>query len=141
MRNPTPNATEELWLYDWAGTIRYLGSLAVPPKYVVINAGVWPHDLENATVRESIADALRETGMIGIYRTTTMDRGSEFEWQEYRHDWDMCALLDRCMNVSWTGALHGRKHYNDKFHFRAHVNQQFNEQLLDILRDLEGHKR
>lgn len=139
LRNPTPNATEELWSYDWAEAIRYLARLPVPPKYVLLNAGLWPHDLGNATVRESIVDALRETGLIGIYKTTTVNRNMDFvPYTKHVHDWEMCPLLQRCMNVSWTGPLKGSQHYIDPVHFRAHVNQQFNEQLLGILAELEG---
>lgn len=64
---------------NWQETIReHLSKLIPKPRYVVLNAGLWPHDLlENYTL-PAIRRALNEHDMIGIYKTTTKKLKGQF---------------------------------------------------------------
>lgn len=106
------------------------------PMYLIFNQGIWgDHDLNEETF-DDIQTALRETGIRGLYKTTTR-RSRENSTELAKHDVIGCYTIDLCMDVSWTASLSGPEHYFDApgTHFVAHVNQRFNEQLLSILEE------
>jgi len=124
------------WRGNWEQTIRVHVSRLIPkPRYIVINAGLWPHDLmENGTL-PGIRNALDDHGIIGIYRTTTkqlQDNSTTLA----PHDIAGCKHLHYCMDLSWTGSVTNPDEYLDKSHFRANVNRQFVEQLLNLLQQI-----
>jgi len=136
------------WRYDWPGLIRhYLNDLNPKPDYLIFNEGLWiEHELGNAQVRQSIKDALDDTGIVGIYKTTTLPNinsglakrsaGVVFN----RHDDAMCELIDNVLDFTWTKDL-GGEHYWDGVHFMPHVNRGMNMELLDLLKRLDARKQ
>jgi hypothetical protein len=127
------------WSYDWASLItEHISKLRPKPKYLVFNAGIWPHDLGEAAVRESIERALNATDIVGIYKTTTFPNKADknqatFEMQ-HGHDAHVCKLMqNRCVDMSWTKNLSGPAHYWDRIHFRPHAYTAMNMQLLNLL--------
>ena len=131
-----------IWSYNWTSLItEHISKLTPKPKYLVFNAGLWPHDLGEAEVRESIEQALSATSIVGIYKTTTFPNrkiANPASYKEGRHDVDVCkSMQNRCIDVSWTKNLSGSVHYVDAKHFRSHVNTAMNMQLLNLLNELE----
>jgi len=131
-----------LWRGNWSYVIReHLAWLQPKPKYVVINAGLWEdHDLgldlnNETTVLRDIQLALNETGMIGIYKSTTKVRG-DTSTDLVPHDEAGCQLLPYCLNISWTGTV-GPEGYQDDKHFRGHVYARMNRQLLDLIKTID----
>ena len=136
-----------VWRYDWPGLIReYLNQLEPKPEYLVFNEGLWiEHELNDADVRQSIQDALDDTGIIGIYKTTTLPNinsglakrsaGVVFN----RHDDAMSELIGNVLDFTWTKDL-GDEHYWDGVHFKPHVNRGMNMELLDFLQRLKDNK-
>jgi hypothetical protein len=133
-----------VWRHDWPGLIRdYLNKMTPKPDYLVFNEGLWiEHELGNEQVRISIKNALTDTGIIGIYKTTTLPNinsglakrsaGVVFN----RHDDAMCELIGNYLDFSWTKEL-GNEHYWDGVHFKPHVNRGMNMELLDFLQKLK----
>lgn len=136
-----------VWRYDWPGLIReYLNNLEPKPDYLVFNEGLWiEHELNDAEVRHSIKDALDDTGITGIYKTTTLPNinsglakrsaGIVFN----RHDDAMCELIGNVLDLTWTKDL-GDEHYWDGVHFKPHVNRGMNKELLDFLQHMNDKK-
>ncbi|CAB9507687.1 expressed unknown protein [Seminavis robusta] len=133
-----------VWRHDWPGLIRnYLNEMNPKPDYLVFNEGLWiEHELGDEDVRQSIKDALDDSGIIGIYKTTTLPNinsglakrsaGVVFN----RHDDAMCELIGNYLDFSWTKDL-GDEHYWDGVHFKPHVNRGMNMELLDMLQKLK----
>lgn len=136
-----------VWRQDWPGLIRnYLNKLTPKPDFLVFNEGLWiEHELGNVDVQQSIKDALEDTGIIGIYKTTTLPNinsglakrsaGVVFN----RHDAAMCEMIENYLDFSWTKDL-GDEHYWDGVHFKPHVNRGMNMELLDYLQVLKRRK-
>jgi hypothetical protein len=147
------------WQYEsWSSFISgYLALLQPPPKYVIINAGLWNnHGLDNSTVFSEIRQALELANMTGIYKTTTstmfegwhddmdatirqMNHSTPFQPLpsvddvNHPHDATGCNMLHHCLSLNWTQYITGPLHYSDNLHFQPHINTLFNEQLLDLL--------
>jgi hypothetical protein len=133
-----------VWNGDWGSVITHHIALLEPkPEYLVFNAGLWVHDLDDDAVRESIKQALRSTGIVGIYKTTTFTDEdfdpATFKKEERCHDAHVCELMqNRCLDMSWTMNLTGPLNYWDRNHFRAHAYTSMNLQLLKLLNDLHS---
>jgi hypothetical protein len=134
------------WSHNWHNLIvHHIAELKPKPDYLVMNAGIWMHDLADLRVRQSIVDALDVTNITGIWKTTTtaidnLDH-NDMEPPPKVTDAFMCELMqDRCLNMSWTEELWGLEHYWDGWHFYPHVYQRANEQLLTLLGELEKEK-
>ena len=134
------------WQYDWDKVIRHhLANLRPKPEYVVLNAGLWRHnDLTKQRVRQGIQQALKDTNMTGIYRTTTFMVGQNYtdDPNDYHHgnDGDMCRDIQFCMNVSWTAGL-ASEYYVDSAHFVDSVNNKMAMQLLELIAELKKDKQ
>lgn len=131
------------WAHNWQDTIKYhLAALIPKPKYVVINSGLWPHDLLKNDTLPLIRQALDEYDMLGIYKTTHKQLGSSNHGavpQEHQQDVLGCQLLHYCWNLSWTATLtNSSELYSDASHFKAGVNQRFAEELLDLVETIEN---
>ena len=102
------------WKGDWTTAIHHLAQLAPPPKYLIFNAGIHRHDLNNPQVRESIQQALNKTGIIGIFKLTTFGRGGlENGWKWKHHEEAMCEMLSgRCLDYTWTRNLPKRAYFD-----------------------------
>ena len=123
------------WAGNWEETIRtYIARIVPKPDYVVINAGLWPHDL-NETVFEKIRDALDDHDMVGIYKTTNK-KMDEYTTDLEPHDATGCRVLHHCLNLSWTGLIRDEHEYLDKSHFGPNVNVNFTVQFLRLLRKI-----
>jgi hypothetical protein len=125
-----------LWAGNWEYAIRHHIATIVPkPEYVVINAGLWPHDLNNRTTFRSIRKALEDHNMTGIYKTTNKQIG-DMTTELLPHDADGCDILHYCLNFSWTGLVSDQEGlYLDKAHFGPNVNANFTKQLLSLLNE------
>jgi hypothetical protein len=131
---PDVRGTAFAWrFHNWQDIIRlHLAKLDPKPKFVFLNAGMWPHDLDNVTNVHAIRRALDEHGMVGIYKTTTKiktDTSTNIDSYEI----EACKILHYCLDMSWTGTLSNNSDYVDLKHFSALVNRRFNEQLIDLL--------
>lgn len=127
------------WRYDWNNTIRnHIAKLEPKPKYVVINAGHWKHDLGSIHVLRGIRKALDDTGIVGIYKTTTAGQKETVgNSKPKRHDFEACKVLHYCYNVSWTAEV-PEDQYWDGLHFLARTYQRLNEQLFGLIEEIEG---
>jgi hypothetical protein len=132
-----PMPLPPVWQYNWSDTIRYhVAKLRPHPQYVVINSGLWgSHQLKNRFIFRTIQQALHDNHMIGIYKTTTKLR-HDTSTQLKAHDKIGCALMDHCLDVSWTGTLTNASDYMDDRHFPSHINTLFNLQLLQLLQGM-----
>ena len=117
---------------DWKGTITdYICTLRPKYKVIVLNAGKWPHDLNNETVQDDIVEAIRSCGMISVYKTTEKKQ-SENDTMTAEYEQSMCNKTDLCLNTSWTGKL-APYYYVDRQHFREPIYRMINTQLLEML--------
>jgi hypothetical protein len=131
-----------IWEYDWADTIRYhIAKLEPKPRYLIFNAGIWPHDLTDAEVVREIRQALDDTGMVGIYKTTTASRGANIAGNNLSpYEQHACKIFQYCLNLSWTEDV-PYDQYWDRLHFVARPYNRMNEQLLDLLKEIESTDR
>lgn len=132
------------WEFGWAGLIQELGKLPYPPKYVVLNAGLWPHDLGKENTRNKIVAALRENDMIGIYKTTTVletETNLTEHLKTHTHEHAMCEAVDGCMNLTYTVHMSLPDEYWDGKHLQPTINRRFNEELFTLIEDLEQQRR
>jgi hypothetical protein len=125
-----------LWASDWVQTIRYhIAKLRPKPKFLVINAGLWPHDLHNATILQQMRQALDEHDMVGIYKTTHKQLGDNSSLVA-PYEQLACQVFHYCWNLSWTAQENDPADYQDKAHFRPTVNGKMTEQLLRLLQNI-----
>jgi hypothetical protein len=127
------------WQYNWTDTIQYhVANLRPHPQYVVINSGLWKrHQLKHRSIFRQIQQAIAQNGMRSIYKTTTkliQDTSTQLE----PHDRIGCQVMDRCLNLSWTGNLTNPSDYMDDKHFPSHINTIFNMQLLQLLQRMQA---
>ncbi|GKY99299.1 hypothetical protein MPSEU_000885000 [Mayamaea pseudoterrestris] len=100
---------------------------------VVFNAGLHKHNFPDAA--EDLIQALNQTNMHGVWKTTTYTKGQLLKSSSLSIlpcDVTMCALLPRCLNVSWTSLINPDL-YSDRLHFHEPVYRVMNEELLNIL--------
>jgi hypothetical protein len=125
-----------LWQGDWEQTIRdHISRLVLKPRYVVVNAGLWPNDLLKNGTLPAIRRALDDHDMVGIYRTTTKQI-QDVTTTLVPHDVEGCRHLHYCMDLSWTGTITDPAEYSDLAHFRANTTRRFNKQLLGMLQEI-----
>jgi hypothetical protein len=151
----------------WGDVIRYhVGSLDYdynnggqksgtgPDVRVLLNAGLHPHDFRNVSVASDIQEALTESSLHGVWKTTTyplqdvieFQAQLQFSWQSSsssstqhqkkirspytRHtDREMCRMIGSCFNVSWTALLRPELFFDD-LHFLEPVYRVLNEEYL-----------
>jgi len=97
-----------LWEYhSWADLVRHqLAKLNPPPKYVVVNAGLWPdHDLKDDAILKEMHLALDEHDMVGIYKTTTKRKVEGGNTTMRKHDQQNCKHLPHCLTLNWMGCI------------------------------------
>ena len=130
------------WSYkNWDDLIRHhVAKLQPKPNYAVLNAGIWEHKFyRNAAARQALAAALRETGIIGIWKTTTYRNDTlpgRTRWTNHSDaDPLMCQVLPGCLNVSWTKFLDTTLWW-DHHHMYEPVYRRMNEQLLEYIQHL-----
>ena len=88
--------------------------------------------MNDTNVLPEIRQALDDTGMIGIYKTTTKgvrDTSTELEY----HDAEGCKILHYCLNLNWTAEITDPNMYADTKHFKGPTYQKMNEQLLKVM--------
>jgi hypothetical protein len=112
--------------------------------HVILNAGLHSHNFDNATEQEQVKVALEEIGLPGIWKTTSYTKQELL--LEHRQmndnislirssDVEMCRVLGRCLNLSWTVRLRPELYF-DGLHFQEPVYRIFNEDLLQQLHQL-----
>ena len=123
-----------LWEYNWVDVIlNHIGKLQPRPDFLVLNAGLWDHDLDNETILHEIQAACILLNISSIYKTTTPRDYQGI--MVYAYEITACEIFDLCFNLSWTGDCFGSDYYlDDGVHFLANMNQRFNEQLLLLLK-------
>eukprot|EP00557_Chaetoceros_sp_GSL56_P010436 CAMPEP_0176481224 /NCGR_PEP_ID=MMETSP0200_2-20121128/2704_1 /TAXON_ID=947934 /ORGANISM="Chaetoceros sp., Strain GSL56" /LENGTH=248 /DNA_ID=CAMNT_0017877411 /DNA_START=699 /DNA_END=1445 /DNA_ORIENTATION=+ len=126
---------------DWPYFIRnFVEKLNPKPTFFVFNEGIHAHrDFTNKKVRRQIVRALRESGMIGVYKTTTKYRlhnitnNNIMETSMIRdYELDFCKKVDLCLDLSWTWHV-PMDYYSDYAHFKEPVYSWQNIQLMELL--------
>ena len=126
---------------DWAQFISdFVANLEPKPLYFIFNEGIHPHkDFSSRKIRRQIIRAIKENGMISVYKTTTKyrDHGIEvngiIEDEAVRdYERDFCERADFCLDLSWTWMV-PPSFYSDYAHFVAPVYTWQNLQLFDVL--------
>lgn len=154
------------WDYPtWGDVIRYhigyldfahsLKANVIEETHLLLNAGLHPHDFRNISVASDIKDALLETSLSGIWKTTTYPLSILIEFQAQlkfssqspkrpytrNTDREMCRMLGSCFNISWTSLLKPDLYFDD-LHFLEPVYRVLNEDYLAQLDLLpQGYKR
>jgi hypothetical protein len=128
---------------NWSTVIReHVAKLQPKPEYLVFNAGLHRHDLNDPEVQLDIQEALREANITGIYRTTTFKKDKNQMGQQFPHDSMLCGkVFPLCLDFGWTKELLGEENYFDNCHFKPHVKKKMNLQLLDFLKDMTKGKK
>jgi hypothetical protein len=132
-----PNRPYE-WETNWRDTItEYLAKLEPKPEYVVLNAGVWSNDFGNPEFSESVAKALSDNGLKGIWKTTTHGKRPHKDSSLSHHPYHqtdvyMCQLLKRCLDLTWTGIVDAELYW-DEVHFLEPVYSHMNAHLLSLI--------
>lgn len=132
-----------LWAGDWVQTIHmHIARLQPKPQIVVMNAGLWPHDLadKNFTMLYQMRQALDQYGMIGVYKTTHKKLGDESTQLE-EYEVVACRVMHYCLDLSWTGNINDPVEYQDKAHFRPNVNRNMTVQLMELLQRIASDQK
>lgn len=137
------------WTGNWTYTIRnHIAQFQPRPQFLVLNAGMWPHELSDNTTLPAIRATLDELGILGIYKTTTkQSHETSTEWEP--HDVEGCRWLHYCLDVSWTanrndtnaGVVVTKEDYMDGKHFKGHIYARMNQQLLRLLQEIFNQTR
>ena len=128
------NKTPYVWEFpDWGSVIReHIANLRPKITHLVLNAGIWGnHFMENETARVDLKQAVEESNMTGIWKTTTY----QFPDGPYENmnisDPLMCELFNRnCLDLTWSNCVRTKLMY-DPIHFVEPVYRIFNEDLLE----------
>lgn len=123
------------WQYDdWGDLIReHLGRLDPKPTHIMLNAGLHPHNFTtNSTLRTNLKQAIDDAGMLSIWKTTSYWRLRGPHPGANVTDRTMCALFDRCLDVTWSNCVLTKMQY-DRLHFVEPVYRIFNEDLLELM--------
>ena len=125
--------------YDGNTSMRESSTQSYQP-HVVLNAGLHPHDFLDPIVKDDIRFALRAAHLSGTWKTTTYSKEEVLTYQTSNQnphvrlsDANMCNILGRCFNVSWTADIKAEELYYDNLHFSEPVYRTFNEDLLEQL--------
>jgi hypothetical protein len=127
---------------DWSDFIRdFISNMNPKPTFFVYNEGIHPHrDFMNQKTKRTIIRALRENGIIGVYKTTTKYRfhnvsNNRIDETNLIRDYEMgfCQKSDLCSDSSWTWKV-PIAYYSDYAHFHEPVYSWLNVQLLDLLK-------
>jgi hypothetical protein len=139
------------WDYPtWGQVIRHHVAALVPkPDTAILNAGLHLHSFGDASVRKELVDALDDSNIVGLWKTTTPQKSqlaashtaaagtsNHSSFPRLRTDREMCQdLSGGCLNLSWT--VHLRPDlYFDNLHFHEPVYRILNEDLLQQLNKL-----
>lgn len=132
---------------DWPELITdFISKLDPKPRYFVFNQGIHPHrDFTTRKNRRQIIRAIKESGMVSIYKTTTKYRDHDIEVNEINettvirdYEIDFCNRADYCIDSSWTWMV-SPNYYSDYAHFVEPIYAWQNVQLFDVINsDLSG---
>ena len=120
---------------------KFVANLNPKPTFFVYNEGIHPHrDFMNKKTMRQILRALRESGMIGVYKTTTKYKyhnitNNRIDETNLIRDYEMdfCKKSDLCADSSWSWKV-PLDYYSDYAHFHEPVYSWMNVQLLDLLK-------
>mmetsp|Transcript_57098 Transcript_57098/g.139127 ORF Transcript_57098/g.139127 Transcript_57098/m.139127 type:complete len:170 (-) Transcript_57098:278-787(-) len=93
------------WNYGWRDIIRHhIANLEPKPSYLVLNTGLWPHDLRLKKKLREIHQALDDTGIVGICKTTTgaRSRSSITSFKPHPHEFQACKIFSSLRLNTWT---------------------------------------
>ena len=123
---------EPSWQLNWSSLIQdHIAQLEPKPDYLVFNAGAWKHDLHDVRVQKSIVQALHETNITGIYKTTTFAKNM-LRRGNFSYERTLCDIMKHCFNISWTASVNASE-YTDNVHFRGDTYARMNRELLELL--------
>jgi hypothetical protein len=126
------DSKDVLWNYgeNWADVItHHLAVLPNKPDFLIFNAGHWKnHGLESEIMQDAILQALEETGIVGIYKTTTKLAGGG---NGYNIQDELCRKAHYCLDLTWTSHVPDALYW-DQYHFLSSVYNRMNVQLLDL---------
>lgn len=124
----------------WEGFIRdFVAKMEPKPDYMVFNSGLWDHQPEHneevsfrdSRKRNKIVQALKDAGIVSIYKTTTKAKGeTDPTMRHYEHE--MCEIVDYCFDLTYTSQI-PKEYRMDRVHFREPIYSLFNIQLLDLI--------
>ena len=134
------------WKGNWTVALRHLAALVPKPEYVIFNAGHHPNNFNQSNVQEEIANTLHELDMVGVYKTSTCERGgTPSKYAAHEQDENQRqALCQRfhCLEYdTWTCHELDETAYYDQMHLQLPANQRMNEQLLEEWRNGELRRR
>jgi hypothetical protein len=130
------------WKYDWWNeTIAYhISKLRPKPNFLIFNAGLHPHDLEERRVRDAIVQVTTAHDILPIYKTTTYPNNETITLGHFpltSHDDLLCGSeMPYCLDLSWTANLYGTEHYYDYYHLKPYWNRYMNLQMLTYLQKI-----
>jgi hypothetical protein len=119
----------------WVGAIQNFVCKMIPkPSVFIFNAGIWPNDdLVDVALQGEIVGALKDCGIISVFKTTTKAKGDTAD-DRFLADYEqqLCNQTDMCLDVSWTSIV-SNEHYWDNFHFLPPIYSYLNVNLLSLL--------
>jgi hypothetical protein len=118
----------------------FVAKLEPKPLYFVFNEGIHFHrDFLSRKIRRQIIRAIKDSGMISVYKTTTKYRDHGIEVNDIientairDYELDFCKRADYCLDLSWTWMV-PPDYYADYAHFIEPVYSWQNLQLFDLL--------
>jgi hypothetical protein len=132
--------TTSIWQYDdWDVCVReYIAKLNPKPTHVIFNAGIWNHNFNIPAYGRRMAAALNESGIVGIWKTTTYQGGGKvlvIGGGPRSNESD--AILShifypRVLDSRWTSKIKSQ-FYKDSFHFLEPVYRAQNEDMLELM--------
>jgi hypothetical protein len=133
------NFTAHTWAYrDWDVCVRdYMAKLDPKPTHAIFNAGYWPHSFGRQPVRDRLVQALNDTGITGIWKTTSFERPDPGRtvWKGGSNDSDylMAQLFHpNVLNIDWTSKVRAEL-YCDDVHYFEPVYRIKNEAMLEMV--------
>ena len=132
--------TTSIWQYDdWDVCVReYIAKLDPKPTHVIFNAGIWNHNFNIPEYGRRMAAALNESGIVGIWKTTTYQGGGKVLVigggpRSNESETLMSKIFyPRVLDSSWTSKIKSQ-FYKDSFHFLEPVYRAQNEDMLELM--------
>merc|ERR1712157_10859 len=112
-----------------------MGSKLSPkPTFFIFNQGLWGGLTEfmKPEFRKALIEAIRDAGMISVYKTTTAQRFKTHPSPPRDYEVEFCNMADKCFNTSWTHKVPVEMYW-DAVHFMEPVYSLLNMQLLELL--------
>jgi hypothetical protein len=134
--------TNHTWAYrDWDEFVQnYISNLVPKPTHAILNAGAHEHSFAEHGVGSRLINALKDTGILGIWKTTSYERPDPMENKTQtqgkgnKESENIMTKLfhPHILDVGWTSKVK-LELYLDQLHFLEPVYQIMNEAMLEML--------